>query len=94
MDKKIGDVTEKYLFQLCNDLASELIGRVLTITDAAAQDEVQRKAMKDLIQTAVWSTIHEKERAVSYFCDDLRTELGEKMIECPPSDIKRVSEFN
>ncbi len=74
----ISQVSRSFLYQVWNRSADNLIGRILTLTDAIAKDEVQRKALKDLVQQSVWNTMHEAERELCRFCDDLRDELKEK----------------
>lgn len=92
--KLVSDVSRAYLYRRCNDCAGDIIGRVLTITDAAAQDEVQRAALKDLITPAVWTVIHFLEHDIGYLCDDLATKLGETPDESGnPQEIQRVSIF-
>lgn len=46
-----------YSHTLCNlyDLRRYWIGKILTITDASAKDEEQRKAFKDLVNDAFYS---------------------------------------
>ncbi len=88
----ISMVTRSYLYRVCNGIADTVIGKILTLTDAVAKDDVQRKALKDLIQTAVWSVIHEAEKEMGYFCDDLRDKLGEKPEE-QPNMLTRVNIF-
>ncbi len=79
------------MYRRCNDCAGDIIGRVLTITDAAAQDEVQRKALKDLIQASVWVAMHSLEREIGYFCEDLGAKVGETQDK--PLPPERVSTF-
>lgn len=88
-------VARSFLYQQCNEMADNVIGRILTLTDAIAKDEVQRKAMKDLVQQSVWSTTHSTEINIGYFCDDLQDLFGEKnetSATVSPA-IKRLSIF-
>jgi hypothetical protein len=54
---------QKQLQELCrsinigqSDARSSLLGRILTITDAAISDPKQRQAVKDLVDRAIYST--------------------------------------
>ena len=43
------------VYDVISSHKSSLLGRILTIVDASARDEEQRKAIKDLVREAVWA---------------------------------------
>ena len=93
-EKLVSDVSRRFLYRRCNDCTNDVIGRILTITDAAAQDEVQRKALKDLVTATIWVGVHSLEKDIGYFCDDLAAKLSEQIGPRPPSEgIQRASIF-
>jgi len=83
--KSISETFGLFLYGRETDFVSGLIGSILTITDAAAQDDVQRKAFKDLITETIWRQYHQNLGAVTDVAiDQLRAKLGEPETKKPP----------
>jgi hypothetical protein len=52
-----------------------MVGKLLTVVDGAITDPVQRKAVKDMVESIVWGTAVDLERdvkeTIGFLCDTL-----------------------
>lgn len=76
-----------------------LIGQLLTITDGLGQDAVQRKALKNLVEDAVWRFSDHMEDTFVEYCRLLSKTLKEPADSIPdrfdkPAASVVESEFN
>ena len=68
-----------------------LIGRLLTIADGITADAVQRKAIKDLLEDAVYSSLSREDEAIRLYSRYLAEALKEN---CDWLDVITSARYN
>lgn len=80
LDRKCGKAESLFyaLIRTLNDNRRCLVGRLLTINDGVARDDVQRKAVKDLIESTVFHQLGLFEETMADYCEYLAKEFQEE----------------
>ena len=90
-DSRISRRLFEELTQQHYHLQKYLIGRLLTIIDGITTDVVQRKAIKDLIEDVVYSSLNRQDGTIRLYSGYLAEALKE---ECDWLDVPKSGNYN